>query len=122
MAVPAISRGKRLRRNMAYRIEFIPEAEEDFLVLDKALKREAARKIDALSENPFLGLHMGNKMGMDLVGFYKLYFHKKRYRIVYRNVGDNIEVIEIVGIGKRDKEEIYRLVAKRFKSRNLGQD
>jgi hypothetical protein len=26
-----------------------------------------------------------------------------------------IEVIEIVGIGKRDKEEVYKLVARRLK-------
>jgi mRNA interferase RelE/StbE len=30
-------------------------------------------------------------------------------------MGEHIEVIEIVGIGKRDKEEIYKLVAKRLK-------
>ncbi|MFZ5998272.1 MAG: hypothetical protein ACOYW7_12410 [Nitrospirota bacterium] len=40
---------------------------------------------------------------------------RKKYRIVYRLLGEQIEVIEIVGIGKRDKKEIYRLVAKRLK-------
>ncbi|MEW6068351.1 MAG: type II toxin-antitoxin system RelE/ParE family toxin [Nitrospirota bacterium] len=100
---------------MAYKIEFIPDAESDFKSLDKSLQREATKKIDALSENPFLGKPLGNKFGIDLTGFYKLYFHKKKYRIVYRILGVYIEVIEIFGIGKRDKEEIYRLVAKRLK-------
>lgn len=100
---------------MAYKIEYIPDAEKDFEELDKSLKKEAAKKIDALSENPFLGKPLGNKLGIDLTGFYKLYFHKKKYRIVYRILKDYIEVIEIFGIGKRDKEEIYKLVAKRFK-------
>jgi mRNA interferase RelE/StbE len=40
---------------------------------------------------------------------------KKAYRIVYRLVGEQVEVVEIVGIGKRDKEEIYPLVVKRLK-------
>ncbi len=100
---------------MAYRIDFIPEAVADFEDLDKSLKKEAAKKIDALSDNPFIGKPLGNRLGIDLTGFYKLYFHKKRYRIVYRISGERVEVIEIFGIGKRDKEEIYRLVAKRLK-------
>jgi mRNA interferase RelE/StbE len=100
---------------MPYKVEFIPEAAEDFHALDGAVKKEVGRKIDALSENPFLGKHLGNRFGADLAGFYKLYVAKKAYRIVYRIVGEQIEVIEIVGIGRRDKEEIYRLVAKRLR-------
>jgi mRNA interferase RelE/StbE len=100
---------------MVYKIEFIPDAENDLENLDKSLKKEAGKKIDALSENPFLGKPLGNKLGIDLTGFYKLYFHKKKYRIVYRILRDYVEVVEIFGIGKRDKEEIYKLVAKRVK-------
>ncbi len=100
---------------MAYKVEFIPKAEEDFRDLDKSLKKEAAKKIDALSGNPFLGRPLGNRLGMNLTGFYKLYFHRKRYRIVYRFSEDRIEVIEIIGIGERDKKEIYKLVSKRIR-------
>lgn len=100
---------------MVYKIEFIPDAENDLENLDKSLKKEAGKKIDALSENPFLGKPLGNKLGIDLTGFYKLYFHKKKYRIVYRILRDYVEVVEIFGIGKRDKEEIYKLVARRLK-------
>lgn len=100
---------------MAYKIEFIPEAEADYEDLDRSVKKDASKKIDLLSENPFLGRHLGNKLGMDLTGFYKLYFHKKKYRIVYRIEKGCVEVVEIFGIGKRDKEEIYKLVARRLK-------
>lgn len=100
---------------MAHKIEFIPDAEKDYSDLDKSIKSQVSKKIDALSENPYLGEPLGNKFGIDLKGFYKLYVAKKKYRIVYRLIGENIEVIEIVGIGKRDKEEIYKLVAKRLK-------
>jgi len=99
---------------MAYKIEFLPEAGKDFDALDGSIRRDVAKKIDALSENPFSGKPLGSKYGVDLTGFYKLYVSKKKYRIVYRLVGKHIEVIEIVGIGKRDKEEVYRLVAKRL--------
>jgi mRNA interferase RelE/StbE len=100
---------------MAYKIVFLPDAEKDFENLAGSLEKQAAKKIDSLANNPFLGKPLGNKFGIDLTGFYKLYFTKKKYRIVYRLLGEHIEVIEIVGIGKRDKEEIYKLVAKRLK-------
>ena len=100
---------------MAYKIEFIPDAEKDFGDLDGSVKEEVAGRMDALSGNPFLGKPLGNKFGIDLTGFYKLYVAKKKYRIVYRLIGKFVEVIEVVGIGKRDKEEIYKLVARRLK-------
>jgi mRNA interferase RelE/StbE len=100
---------------MAYRIEFLPDAEKDFDTLDGSIRKEVAKKIDALAENPFLGKPLGKKYGLDLTGFYKLYVAKKKYRIVYRLIGKYIEVMEIVGIGKRDKEEVYKLVARRLK-------
>jgi len=100
---------------MFYKIEFIPDAEKDFDTLDKSIRKEAAKRIDAIAKNPFLGKPLGNKFGINLTGFYKLYFAKKKYRIVYRLIGKQVEVVEIVGIGKREKEEIYKLVAKRLK-------
>jgi mRNA interferase RelE/StbE len=101
---------------MVCRIEFIPDAEKDFDILDGSVRKEVAKKIDALAENPFLGKPLGKKFGVDLTGFYRLYVGKKKYRIVYRLIGKQIEVIEIVGIGKRDKEAIYKLVTRRLKS------
>jgi len=100
---------------MVYKIEFLPDAEKDFDALDGSIRKEAAKKIDALAENPFLGKPLGKRYGVDLTGFYKIYVLKKKYRIVYRLIGKHIEVIEIVGIGKRDKEEVYKLVARRLK-------
>ena len=101
---------------MVCRIEFIPDAEKDFDILDGSVRKEVAKKIDALAENPFLGKPLGKKFGVDLTGFYRLYVGKKKYRIVYRLIGKQIEVIEIVVIGKRDKEAVYKLVTRRLKS------
>jgi len=100
---------------MAYKIEFLPDAEKDFEVLDGSIRKEVVKKIDSLAENPFLGKPLGKKLGVDLTGFYKIYVAKKKYWIVYHLIGKHIEVIEIVGIGKRDKEEVYKIVAKRLK-------
>jgi mRNA interferase RelE/StbE len=100
---------------MAYNVIFTEDAEKDLEKLDKSIRTQVIKKAIVLQDNPFLGDALGNKLGLDLSGYYKLYVAKKAYRIVYRLIGEEIEVVEIVGIGKRDKEEIYRLVVKRLK-------
>ncbi|MDP2854865.1 MAG: type II toxin-antitoxin system RelE/ParE family toxin [Smithellaceae bacterium] len=102
---------------MSYSIEFIPEAASDYKSLDGSVKKKVNKKLDELSQNPFLGDHLGNKFDIDLTGFYKLYVDHKRVRIVYHLLGDAVEVIEVWGIGKRDKEEIYRLIGHRLKKK-----
>ncbi|MFH0788407.1 MAG: type II toxin-antitoxin system RelE/ParE family toxin [Pseudomonadota bacterium] len=101
---------------MAFKIEFHPEAVKDFDRLDGSIRKEVAKRIDALAENPFLGKPLGNKMGLDLTGFFKLYAAKKKYRMVYRFLKDHLEVIEIIGIGKREKEEVYKLILRHLQS------
>ena len=100
---------------MTYKIEFIPEASKDYQKLDGSIKKHVNKKLDELSQKPLLGEQLGNKNNIDLTGFYKIYIAKKSYRIVYRLISPtNIEIIEIWGIGKRDKEEIYKIIGKRL--------
>jgi mRNA interferase RelE/StbE len=99
---------------VSFEIQFISEAVEDYRSLDGRIKRQVNEKIDKLKENPFLGEALGNKNNIDLRGYYKIYVAKKVYRIVYRIIKDKIEIIEIWGIGKRDKMEIYRIIKQRI--------
>lgn len=99
---------------MAYRVEFLPEAAREFEALDGSLKTLAARQIDKLAERPELGEPLGNRMGIDLTGYRKTYFGKKAYRIVYE-IQRNKLVVLIIGIGKRERAEIYREVARRLR-------
>ena len=56
-----------------------------------------------------------HKFNLDLSGFYKIYAHGKKFRIVYRMITpEKIEVLEVWGIGRREKEEIYRTIGKRL--------
>jgi len=68
---------------MPYNIEFIIEAVEDYKRLDGSIKKSVNKKIEELSENPFLGEKLGHKFHIDLSGFLKVYVHGKKYRIVY---------------------------------------
>jgi mRNA interferase RelE/StbE len=94
-------------------IRFIPEAVKDYKSLDGSIKLLVNKKIEKLKEDAYIGEELGNKKNIDLTGYYKIYVAKKKYRIVK----NEIEIIEIWGIGKRDKMEVYKEVGKRIKSR-----
>src|SRR5574344_2597966 len=104
---------------MDYKILFIPDAVKVYKELDGSIKKSVDKKIEELKTNPFLGDKLGHKFNIDLTGFYKIYVHGKKFRIVYRMITpEKIEVLEIWGIGKREKEEIYRTIGKRLKEDN----
>ena len=97
---------------MALKIEFTEFAENDFSKLDGSLQRLVDKQLDKLEQNPEAGKTLGNKMGLDLTGYRALYFLKKGYRLVYKWL-PNRQVLEIWGIGRRDKEDVYRMLAER---------
>ncbi len=98
-----------------YQIQFIPEAARDYKNLDGSIKKLVTKKIEEIEVNPFLGEKLGLKFNIDLTGFLKTYVASKKYRIVYRLITpEKVEIVEIWGIGKREKEEIYRTIVKRL--------
>jgi len=99
---------------MAYKVEFLPEAAQEFEALDGSLKKIAAKQIDKLAEKPELGEALGKRMGIDLTGYRKIYFGKKAFRIVYEIQRQKLLIL-IIGIGKRERAEIYKEVARRLK-------
>jgi len=99
-------------------IKFIQEAVNDYKSLDGSIKKLVNKKLDELEGNPYLGEELGNKYNIDLTDYYKIYVYKKVYRIVYR-ITTNESDIEIWGIGKKDKMEIYKEVGKRIR-KNKG--
>ena len=101
-------------------------AKNDYNNLPQNLKdecKELLLKLQKRGKN--FGIALENKNGKDLRGYYKLYFDEARYRIVYTIVnekieiteigGNRLELLEVVGIGKRNKEFIYNLIYQREK-------
>ena len=89
-------------------------AAEDFRHLDGSLKEPVAKQLKKLETSPRLGEHLGNRAGLDLTGYYKLYAAKKSIRIVYRIIDQEI-LVEVVTIGRREDLAVYQEALKRLR-------
>ena len=99
---------------MRYSVTLTADAAKDFRRLDGSLKQPVAKQLTKLETSPLLGEHLGNKTGLDLTGYYKLYAAKKGIRIVYRIIEQEV-IVEIVAIGKREELAVYRTSQKRIR-------
>lgn len=97
---------------MEYQIKFHPEALKEFCSLDGSIKKLVKKQIDKLKISPFLGEELGNKNGYDLTGYRKMYVCKKQVRIVY-SIVENVLLVNIIAIGKREDMEVYADAAER---------
>jgi len=94
-----------------WKVKLTDEARNDLRELDGSQRILVIKQLVKLERDPHVGKHLGNKMGMDLTGYYKLYADKKRVRIVYSIEGD---LIEVVAIGEREDMEVYQLASRRI--------
>jgi len=103
---------------MKYKVSFISSAQKDFDKLDGRRKILVAKQLVKLETNPFSGKELGNKAGIDLTGYFKLYVDKKKIRIVYSVIEERI-IVKIIAIGERDELAVYREAAKRIKKNGI---
>ena len=91
---------------MKFNVHLTRKSNEDFNKLDGSIKKYVLKKLILLETNPFLGKPLGNKAGLDLTGYYKLYVFKKKIRIIYE-LKDNELIVNIISIGKREDFTAY---------------
>lgn len=97
---------------MKSKVQLIPSAQKDFKKLDGREKLLVAKQLNKLASKPFLGAPLGKRAGIDLTGYFKLYADRKRLRVVYRCVGEELDV-EIIAIGRREDFKVYQEAEKR---------
>ena len=100
---------------MPYRVTLTADAADDFRHLDGSLRKPVAKQLKKLETAPLLGEHLGNKAGLNLTGYYKLYSAKKGARIVYQIIEQEV-IVEVVAIGKREDLAVYQTALKRIHS------
>jgi len=98
---------------MIYKVLFHPDAAEEVARLDNRVKLLVLKQIKKLSITPGLGSELGNRHGINLSGYRKLYADKKKIRIVYKIVDEKV-LVQIIAIGKREGMEVYQKAATRL--------
>ena len=90
-----------------YSLKLHDKVYDDLKVLDNTLVIKVFKKLKQIQQSPQIGENLGNKNGMNLSGFKKVYIDKKRVRIVFE-VQDDILTVYTIDIGQRDDMEVYK--------------
>ena len=96
-----------------WKVELIAEAHADFDRLDGSVKKRVLKQLVKLERNPKYGDPLGNKAGINLEGYFKLYADKRRIRIIYEEIN---HIIKVIAIDRREDMEVYRIALKRILS------
>ncbi len=99
---------------MKYKIAFHPDAANDLKELDHRVKILVFKQINKIAAKPALGQNLGQKHGIDLSGYKKVYADKKRIRIVYKVI-DEMVLIKVIAVGKREGVKVYKKAGDRLK-------
>lgn len=96
-------------------VVFIEKAKKDYNKLDGSVKKLVNAAIAKMRERADeIGEELTNKHGLNLIGCRKIKLKKIGIRIVYRIVGDEAEIAEIITVGKREDNEVYQVASKRL--------
>ena len=97
-----------------YNVLLIDEARDDFRRLDRGRQIQVAKLLKQLEINPTKGEQLGNKAGIDLTGYYKLYADKKKIRIDYTILESEV-IVKVIAIGPRREMIVYYEAFRRLK-------
>lgn len=105
---------------MAWKIEYLKEAEKDLVNLDHSQRLQVLKAIEKVSENPLPsnegghGKPLGNYSSTKLSGYNKIKLLKLGIRVVYGLVREN-EIMKIIVISVRADDAVYELAEKRLR-------
>ena len=104
---------------MAYKVEFDSRAIDDLSKIDASSKKVILKTINRVAENPLpraeggYGWPLGNKHGMNLTNLLKIKLRGLGYRVVYQ-LKRTETAMEIIVVGVRTDEEVYRMAYERL--------
>ncbi|MBA0172361.1 type II toxin-antitoxin system RelE family toxin [Pectobacterium versatile] len=95
---------------MSYRVKFREDALKEWLKLDKAIQQQFAKKLKKCCENP----HIPAAKLRGMKDCYKIKLRASGFRLVYEVI-DDILVIAVVAVGKRERSGVYHLASERMR-------
>src|SRR5574340_1209749 len=90
-----------------YSLKFVPDAWGEWQALDGSIKQALKPLLAKRLQNPHVP---GALLHRELAGCYKIKLLKQGYRLVYL-VEDNVLVVLVLSVGKRDDNAAYRAAA-----------
>ncbi|EBM5602504.1 type II toxin-antitoxin system RelE/ParE family toxin [Salmonella enterica] len=94
---------------MTYELEFDPRALKEWQKLGETVKKQFRKKlVDVLSN-----LRVESARLRELPDCYKIKLKTSGYRLVYQ-VQDDVVLVVVIAIGKREKSAVYRQADKRL--------
>lgn len=93
---------------MRYEVDFLDVALKEWKKLDANTREQFRRKLKERCEMP----RVPSAKLRDAEDRYKIKLRSSGYRLVYR-VEDEVMVVLVVAIGRRERDEIYLTAAKR---------
>ena len=94
---------------MTYKLTFLETALKEWNELDSSIKNQFKKKLSERLLNP----HIKSSKLKGLDHFYKIKLRSSGYRLAYKAIDHKI-TIQVIGVGKRDKNKIYKLIQKRL--------
>jgi len=94
---------------MTYNLVFKQEAKKEWDKLDSTIKSQFKKKLVERLDNPRIESSRLNGMQ----DCYKIKLRSAGYRLVYQ-VRDSDVLISVVAVGKRDRNQVYKIAIKRI--------
>ncbi|PHZ28746.1 type II toxin-antitoxin system RelE family toxin [Yersinia bercovieri] len=95
---------------MIYPVKFREEALKEWHKLDKTIQQQFAKKLKKCSDNP----HIESARLRGMKNCYKIKLRSSGFRLVYEVI-DDILIIAVVAVGKRERNEVYQLASDRLR-------
>lgn len=94
---------------MTYELEFDPRALKEWQKLGETVKKQFRKKLVDVLSNP----RVESARLRELPDCYKIKLKTSDYRLVYQ-VQDDVVLVVVIAIGKREKSTVYRQADKRL--------
>lgn len=94
----------------SYELDFLEETLKEWKRLDSGIRQQFACKLAERLKHP----HIPSARLSGLPGCYKIKLRSSGYRLVYQ-VEDEVLVVLVIAVGKRERSEVYRQGARRIK-------
>ncbi|ELH9512987.1 type II toxin-antitoxin system RelE/ParE family toxin [Salmonella enterica] len=94
---------------MTYELEFDPRALKEWQKLGETVKKQFRKKLVDVLSNP----RVESARLRELPDCYKIKLKTSGYRLVYQ-VQDDVVLVVVIAIGKRERSAVYRQADKRL--------